>query len=845
MYRCGPLARTLKYYSSKSASSTDVWIGRFLSQCSAGDIKSDQAILCCNTGGARHGFAVAASRRPPEEAAAEVAAEDSEDDEAASSCDEESHHVPYFRLETGQGVCSSAPAVDWLKGKPTNFEAGRLARLAAGSCSVTRGGTQVLAAMMYSPLQGARRTDGLTVQVDYRERLFASGRMPKNSVHMEGPPSAKETAACHSVKTAIRSLLDPTLPYGLQVSLNVMSADGVHEPIVTAINATSAALAVSTLPAGGPIGAVRVTVNSDGRAVVDAPVDGDMAARPRLRMLVVGTRSGIVMLEAEGAEAQPEDFATALLAAEPAVESLIKAQEHLAQQAQVNKVATADDSADPAALAIIAKLAQQAVLDAVRNPEGGIVGRMLRLQAIKDHLTKQLHERGAWRFGHNRKRGSGCVLPSDMEAGIDALVRGAVRGLAINSNVRPDGRGLLDLQPVHCEVGEASSVHGSALYQGGETQVAGAATVASTDARDIPEGDEKPLFVHYSQPLFASASDQVSRRLGGHATAAEVYRSNTLRDALLPSFPARTPQFPWTVRVNADTLAANGSSLMAAVSAASLALHATGLPIKGLTAGVSIGVVARPGAQGSTEGSGRASWVDLHDDVTSPSRLPVGHELLVDTQGVEQQAGESELHVAGTRQGITAVRLEVSHHGASVGTVLAGLRAAQSALQPILGALEAAAFSAADKAPQRLIDVFIEPAMIGRFIGPAGASIKAAEKSTGAQFAVDDSGRIFMYAPRGNVDEAAEAVKSAVDGNVRTGQQYTAEVVRIMDYGAFVKLEDTGNTQGLLHISEMSNERIRSVADAVKLGQKLEVVCTGRDARGNIKLSAKAVIQDM
>ncbi|EFN54220.1 hypothetical protein CHLNCDRAFT_36088 [Chlorella variabilis] len=704
-----------------------------------------------------------------------------------------------------------------VQGHTWAFETGKLARLANGSCLVQCGNTTVLAAATCQlPPWSRREAQSLQFEVDYREKLYAVGRIPGTYNKREGTAKEHEVLAGRRIGRALRPLFPKGFALDAAVFASVLSADGGCDPEVMAVSSASAALLCSDMPWAGPVAAARVAMLHDGQLVVGPSVEQQEAAV--LDLLVAATADGrVTMLEADGEQVPETQFLNALHLAVSTTQQLIKPQMQLAEQTRRQTRPTQLSGADPAAAPKVAELATPLVEAILRDDKLTKSTRTIALQQAKDSVLARLKANGSFRTEFARVPGSGCVSPADLEHAFTAVLSSALRRLAVEEGWRCDGRGAIDVRPVHCEVDSVPVVHGSALFSRGETQSLCTVTVGRRQEQQKMEsllGGEgvKRLFVNYSFPPFAVGETSTSgmRREMGHSDLAE--------RALLPVIPDMQA-FPFSLRLNAETLASAGSSSMAAVCGGALALADAGVPLKALVAGVTVGLLTE------------SSW---------------GGELRLLSSvalGMEDQLGDMDLKVAGTSQGITACQLDVKLQGGVPLEILneaIGLAARGRA--KLLGIMEKALPEKRGASAPMFGSVKVPEAMMGRVIGSGGANLKDMEERLDVRVDVGDDGVINVFAPSQNGYQAAEArILDLTGESVKEGAVYRGTVTRLMDFGAMVELEPSG-LRALLHISEVSAQRVRSIDDVLQIGQQVEVMCVGRDPKGQVKLSRKAVL---
>jgi polyribonucleotide nucleotidyltransferase len=693
------------------------------------------------------------------------------------------------------------------------LETGRLARLADAAVVCTAGATSVLVTLVCDTAVVADR-DFMPLQVDYRERTGAGGRIPSTFTRREGAPKDREILVGRVVDRALRPLFPPGFFFETQLVATVLAADGAMDPDVLAINAASAALAASDVPWAGPVGAVRLA-RLGGRTVLHPRPEEVEAAE--LVILYAGTEERALMVEASatGGGVSEAEFAAALREAHAAAAALVPAQRRLAERHRraPTKRAPPPPVASPA-LCDAVRAAGAAPLAAVyaRGSELNKATRAAAMNAVKHSL---------------RAPGVLGDLPSPspaaLDAAFDALSGELLRALALEAGRRIDGRRLDELRAIGAEAGVLPHVHGSSLFERGDTQALATVTVGGLDDAQRLDAlvgpPSKRLMLHYSFPPFSvnevGKVGSLSRREIGHGALAEKALAGSLPNAV---------DFPFAVRINAETLGSNGSSSMAAVCAGSMALMDAGVPMPRHVAGISIGLV-------------------MEEDPASGAVRR--HVLLTDIQGIEDHLGDMDWKIAGTRDGITAVQLDVKPAGVPLEILIEALAPARAARGKVLDALAAAIGAAPaearDSAP-RAGTISVEKDQLGRLIGPGGATVRDLERRTGAKLTVQDTGVVAIFArDRAAYDAAAAAIEALVGSGAKVGVSVRAKVVLLRDFGAILELPS--GEQGLLHISEVSHARTDRIEHAVELEQELQVMVIGKDTRGNLKLSLKALIE--
>jgi polyribonucleotide nucleotidyltransferase len=648
--------------------------------------------------------------------------------------------------------------------------------------------------------------DFFPLQVEYEERLYAGGKIPGSFFRREGRPGTDAILTARLTDRPLRPLFQHGMRNEVQVMMFSVSSDGENPLDVLAINAASAAIMISDIPWGGPVGAVRVG-HIDGQFVIN-PTFKEMDASD-LDLRLAGTRDAILMVEC-GAMEVPEDvMAQALDFGHKAIQPLIDAQ--LKMQAEVGK-----PKREPT-LSIPNPELQKKVLDRVRGPMTELLDKPLSknefyggMTTLKDSVVTEM-----------------CTVPEGASA-VDyptmASVREAfdqaegtiVRERILGEGKRPDGRGPTDIRPIWCEVGLSPRAHGSGVFTRGETQVLSLATLGTLgEAQELDNlgpTDTKRYMHHYNFPPFSTGEVKPlrgqSRREVGHGALAE--------RALEPVIPAEE-SFPYTLRVVSEVLASNGSSSMASVCGSTLALMDAGVPIKAPVAGVAMGLI--------TDDSGR-------------------YKILTDIQGAEDHLGDMDFKVAGTAKGITALQMDIKISGLSAQMMKEALEQARTARMSIMDKmLEAIDQPRAELKPHapRIITVKIPVEKIGALIGPGGKNIRSLQEETHTKIDVQEDGTVYIASTEGiGAKEAEERVKSLGE-NAVIGNIYTGKVVRIADFGAFVEI--LPDVDGLVHISQLDSERVNKVEDVVVMGDEITVMVTNIDPQGKIRLSRQAVLE--
>ena len=677
------------------------------------------------------------------------------------------------------------------------IETGELAKQAAGSCLVQYGETVVLAAAASGP---PRLGDFFPLTCDYRERVAAAGKFPGGFLKREGRPTVKETLTARLMDRPIR----PQFPDGyqdeIQIQSFVLASDRQNDGDVLAVNGASASLVLSPLPFQGPLGAVRLGyINGQ---LVPFPTH-DALEESDLDLIVAGTKDAVLMIEGFAREIPESLMIEAILKAHEHVREICAMQEELAAKAGAVKVAYVPPPPDP----LLDTLRQKyfAELTQAKRTEG----KLARAEAVAALEARALAE------AIPDPQAADAVTPERFRAAWHHLERQAVRQ-SILGGTRPDGRDGKTLRSITCAIDVLPRVHGSALFQRGETQAL--VTVTLGTGRDeqrvdgLVEEYSQKFMLHYYFPSFSVGEVRPIRGPGrreiGHGALAE--------RSVKPVLP-QPEDFPYTIRIISDILESNGSSSMASVCAATLGLMAAGVPISNPVAGISIGLVQE-----------QDRWT-----------------LLTDIIGDEDHFGDMDFKVAGTQNGVTGIQLDLKTHGISEEIVRATLMQAREArieiLRKMLTTISRPRPEISVWAP-RLLRTHIDPEKIGLLIGPGGKMIRSIQEATGASIEVEDDGTVTVASTA--MEGAEEAMRriEALTASVELGKIYQGRVISIKDFGAFIEI--LPGKDGLCHISELAEGYVSSVGDVCKIGDELEVKVIAIDDQDRVKLSRKAALRE-
>ena len=681
------------------------------------------------------------------------------------------------------------------------FETGKLARMAAGSCVVTYGDTIVLAATSHGTPRF--KMNFLPLTMDYREKAYAGGLIPGGFFKREGRPSEKEILTMRMMDRPMRPLFPTGLARDIQVQAAVLSSDREIDGDVLAINAGSAALALSDLPWAGPVAAVRV-----GR------VDGEWILNPTntqretsdLDIVVVGTEKAITMVEASAKEVPESEMVEALEIGYEAVARLCKAQIELVAAAGKTKMPFEGPAGD------------DDLLEAIRGKKA---------QIEEAHRTPGIKHEVAATHKAALKAIVAEVCPADADGNVDEDRLGMAKRYAEKvsqevfrevclSGKRYDGRGPADVRALDCEVSYLPRTHGSALFQRGETQMLSVVTLGTKREEQLIEGLHETYYrkfmLHYNFPNFCVGDSKpirgTSRREIGHGKLGE-----RAIQAVLPSHE----DFPYTIRIVSDTLESNGSSSMASVCAGILALMDAGVKITQPVAGIAMGLIK----DGDRE------------------------VIMTDIAGKEDAWGDMDFKVAGTQRGITALQMDIKIDGVSSDLLQRALDQAKDArieiLKAMLSALRRPRTELNAFAP-RLERIYIPKDKIGAIIGPGGKIIRQMQDDYEVTINVEDDGAVTIYSSSADGLASAKAQIEGMTQEAEIGKDYMGKVISIKDFGAFVEIAP--GMEALCHVSELDDGYVDRPEDVVQMGDEIKVKCINVDPSGKVKVSRKAVIRE-
>ncbi|MFH1298326.1 MAG: polyribonucleotide nucleotidyltransferase [Patescibacteria group bacterium] len=692
-----------------------------------------------------------------------------------------------------------------LAGRDFSLKTGELAQQAHGAVVASLGDTVVLAT---TTMGDAREgTDFFPLMCDYEEKFYASGKISGSRfIKREGRPSDKAILTSRLIDRPLRPLFPKMMRNDVQVICSVLSADMEVDPGTTAITAASAALMISGMPFGGPIAAVRIGM-ADGQFVVNPTYEQE--ASGDLNLVVAGTEDAITMVEAGANEVSEEKMLEALDLAHKNIKQLCQLQKDLAAQVEIEAKEHVEQPVNEEADRAIAEFVKPEDLDVIQGWKTEVKKQMHDLEdKVLSHFASQIEE--------------GIFTKKDLKEALDGALKKRMRANILEKGIRLDGRKPDEIRPISCKTGILPRTHGSALFQRGETQALTTTTLAGPGAAqliDTMDQDSTRRYMHhYNFPPYSVGEARplrgTSRREIGHG-----YLAERALERMIPD----TEKFAYTMRLVSEILTCNGSSSMASVCGSTLSLMDAGVPIKEPVSGIAMGLV--------TENDGG-------------KLIPGGkYIILSDIQGAEDFAGDMDFKVTGTKNGITALQMDIKVKGLTVDIMREALAKAKEGRGFIMGKmLEALPEARAElsKYAPLISNIQINPDKIKIVIGKGGETIHKITAECDVEIDINDDGLVVVTAPdQEKGDKAVKWIKDLTADPV-VGNVYDGKVVRIMDFGAFV--EFMPGKDGLVHISQLAKERVNKVEDVVKLGDPLKVKLMEIDDQGRNNLSHKATL---
>ena len=676
------------------------------------------------------------------------------------------------------------------------LETGKVARQATGAVLATCGNTQVLATVVVGKAPGDHQ-DFFPLTVNYQEKTYATGKIPGGFFKREGRPTEKETLTSRLIDRPLRPLFNSDFLYEVQVICTVMSSDKDVDPDILSFIAASAAVAISGLPFNGPLGAVRVGF-IDGQYCIN-PTRSELEGSD-LDMVIAGSDSAVIMVESEAKELSEDQMLGGILFAQQEMQGVIEAIKEMAKDVGKPTFEYEPKVLDGDLFASVEESYSEAIADSYKLQDKQ--ERVQSLNAVKEIIVKSMISED-----------EDSPKKSDLMDAVKKIEKKIVRTKLIKGEARIDGRDLDTVRPIFVETGVLKNTHGSALFTRGETQAVVTATLGSprqAQLIDAIEGEFKDQFMlHYNFPPYsvgeAGFMSGPKRREIGHGKLAR-----RALEAVLPS----PEDFPYTIRVVSEITESNGSSSMASVCGSSLALMDAGIPVRSPVAGIAMGLV----------------------------KEEEGFAVITDILGDEDHLGDMDFKVAGTSEGITALQMDIKIDGITEEIFEVALEKAEKARAHILEKMNEVISSSreelSDKAPQAVV-IQINTKKIRDVIGKGGETIRALTAETGAIIEVEDDGKVTIY---GDTPESRASALSRIEEITavpEVNKIYTGKVANIMDFGAFVTIMP--GTDGLVHISEISEERVEKVTDHLTEGDEIKVKVLEVDRQGKIRLTMKGV----
>ncbi|MFN2527717.1 MAG: polyribonucleotide nucleotidyltransferase [Candidatus Baltobacteraceae bacterium] len=693
-----------------------------------------------------------------------------------------------------------------IGGRTLVIETGELAKQANGSATVRFGEDMVVMCAVTASEKPREGIDFFPLTCDFEEKMYAAGKIPGGYIKREGRPSEHSVLSSRQIDRPLRPLFPAGFRNDVQVVATVLSTDPLDDPDILGVCAAGAALAVSDIPFQKTVAAVRVGRDEAGAFIINPRIP--QYETGGMEVVVAGTADAVMMVEGSGKEISEEDFLGAVAFAHEAIKKIVAAIDELAKKAgkakRVYPLLKLDAELEAWTKKTFAKdvaKAMRVIEKAERNEAFGKLSKeeaLARLGDSQPNLKTLLED------------------PKNQDFGkiIKSMEEEELRTMVVDEKIRPDGRKPDEIRAIWSKVHYVPRVHGSGLFQRGQTQVFTAATLGSiSDEQRVDvllDSGNKRYMHYYNFPPYSVGETRPMRGPGRR----EIGHGHLAERALVPVLPDSSV-FPYTLRLISEVLESNGSSSMASVCGSSLALMDAGVPIKGHVAGVAMGLILK-GEK---------------------------YAILTDIQGLEDALGEMDFKVAGTTKGITAIQMDIKVSGITIDIMREAMTEAKKSRLFIIGKLEETIGEPREelsKYAPRMIVVQIDPAKIKDVIGPGGKVINKIIADTGVKIDIEDTGKVFITAVDGEAGEKAKAIVESLTKDVKIGETYMGTVTRLMNFGAFVAI--LPGKEGLVHISQLAPTRIEKVEDAVKVGDEIMVKVMEIDEKGRINLSRKAVL---
>ena len=693
-----------------------------------------------------------------------------------------------------------------IGGRTLTFETGELAKQANGSVLVRYGDANVVLTAVTASEQPRSGVDFFPLTCEFEEKMYAAGKIPGGYIKREGRASEHGTLSARQMDRPIRPLFEDGFRNDIMIVATVLSIDRELDADVLAVCGAGAALAVSDIPFDKNIAAVRVGRDEDGKYIINPTLP--QYETGGMDIVIAGTLDGVMMVEGGGHEISEEDLLGAVEFGHAAVKKIVTAinqlQKKVGKKKRTYPLLTVNEALD----AWTRKTFKKDVAKAMRIVEKGerntAFAKLSKETALEKAGVKELEVRAALEDKNNK----------DFDKIIKTMEEEELRVMVVDEKLRPDGRKADEIRPIWSKVGYLPRVHGTGLFQRGQTQVLTAATLGSIGDEQRLDGimaiPNKRYMHYYNFPPYSVGETRPMRGPGRR----EIGHGHLAERALVPILPPQD-EFPYTMRLISETLESNGSSSMASICGSTLALMDAGVPIQKHVGGIAMGLI-------------------LHGKK---------HAVLTDIQGMEDSLGEMDFKVAGTVDGITAIQMDIKVDGITIDIMREALAQAKKARLSIIDKLKetlpAARTEMSPYAPRMLV-VTISPDKIKDVIGPGGKVINKIIADTGAKIDIENDGHVFISAPDGVAAEKAKAMVEALTKSVQVGETYLGTVTRLMNFGAFVAI--LPGKEGLVHISQLAPQRVERVEDVVKIGDQIMVKVVEIDSQGRINLSRKAVL---
>lgn len=684
-----------------------------------------------------------------------------------------------------------------LAGRTLSVEIGKICEMTNGNCIMRYGDTMLMVNVTKSaePREGV---DFFPLSVDFEEKLYSVGKIPGGFLKREGKPSEKAILTSRLIDRPLRPLFPDGFRNDVQVVATVLSVDQDCTPDIVAMIGSSIALSISDIPFNGPTGSVLIG-RVDGEFVVNP--NQEQRENSDLHLVVSGTKDAIMMVEAGAQEVDESVVLEGILFAHEEIKKIVAFIEEIVAEVGHEKCETELHLPSEEMTKLVNEFAREKMREAVKTPEK--MERTEKMDAVSaetlEHFEAELE---------NFEEVAG-----DIEDVLHDIIKDEVRSLIVDDNIRPDNRALNEIRPIWCETGMIPRTHGSSIFTRGQTQVLNVTTLGALgDVQKLDGLDEeeaKRYMHHYNFPSYSVGETRPSRGPGrreiGHGALAE--------RALLPVIPPQE-DFPYAIRLVSEVLSSNGSTSQASVCASTLSLLDAGVPIRDMVAGIAMGLIKH------------------HDKVA----------VLSDIQGMEDHLGDMDFKVAGTEHGVTAIQMDIKIDGIDEAVLRQALKQAKEGRMHILGEMKKVISEPkAELSPYapKIVKMMINPDKIRDVIGPGGKMINKIIDETGVKIDIEQTGEVYIVGVESDMIAKAKEMIGVIVAEAEPGKIYKGTVTRIEKFGAFVEI--LPGKQGLLHISQISNNRVNKVEDVLAIGDVIDVMVTEIDDKDRINLSVKAI----